>query len=288
MNKGRIRRSYYGVLARFDEQGDSFSLNVPHKNVWDSLCRLLVKRGFTVSPNPCYEQHYKPISKHHKLAIKGDVVVMLEITANSISCHIENRKNVWEDFHGMWEWEWDERYTPLTYLEKEALQLESKRITELFVYKGLTLEKLTSEMSPEECIIEGFRNNTHIHGIVNKLEDIKAHITEDSYDYQCNSNDANGKKILCGETKYFYDYNNLLQRGVVWHNINNMWWVICNGDLKNIAAFNLFDYSPTIRTKRPVNEKKIKALLSMFAERMEYERCAAIRDYWNRIRVESL
>ena len=59
-----------------------------------------------------------------------------------------------------------------------------------------------------------------------------------------NSTDRDGKQILNGDFKYFRSYNGYLYRGKVYHNINNMWWVIVDKrNVRNIAAHNLFDLS---------------------------------------------
>ena len=49
-----------------------------------------------------------------------------------------------------------------------------------------------------------------------------------------------------GETKYFRDWSGYLLRGKVYHNINNMWWVLlADGKVRNVACFDLFDLKET-------------------------------------------
>lgn len=65
--------------------------------------------------------------------------------------------------------------------------------------------------------------------------------TAESY----NNKDRDGKEICNGQIKYFRDFNGYLARGKVYHNINNMWWVIVNREkIRNIADFQLFDLTP--------------------------------------------
>ena len=145
-------------------------------------------------------------------------------------------------------------------------------------------EKYNHEFIPEdysftaeEYIINNLKTNSHIHGKVTCLEDIKKSITEDSYDYQHNSNDANNKKIICGELKYFYNYyNRRMFCGIVWHNINNMWWVIVNGVKYNVASFNLFDFDKNLPKRKPASQGDIQRLLNKFESKKEYLRCHAI------------
>lgn len=78
------------------------------------------------------------------------------------------------------------------------------------------------------------------------------------YDHEQNSWDRDKRKIVCGETKYFRNSNGYLQRGVVYHNINNMWWVIYGPySLTNIACFHLFDPTAEDFAKRRDKEKRI-------------------------------
>ncbi|MED1786508.1 hypothetical protein P4V47_03125 [Brevibacillus laterosporus] len=70
------------------------------------------------------------------------------------------------------------------------------------------------------------------------------HYEEDKADKQPNYNatDKAGKRLRDGEVKYFRDRKGRLQRGVVYHNINNMWWVILNRfEFSSKACFELFD-----------------------------------------------
>ena len=57
-----------------------------------------------------------------------------------------------------------------------------------------------------------------------------------------NARDKNERKLKNGETKYFRDRKGRLKRGVIYHNINNMWWVVLNKfEYTNIASFDFFD-----------------------------------------------
>ena len=61
-----------------------------------------------------------------------------------------------------------------------------------------------------------------------------------------NSTDRDGNILRNGETKYFRDRNGYLMRGKVYHNINNMWWVLlAGGEVRNKACFELFDLKET-------------------------------------------
>lgn len=60
-----------------------------------------------------------------------------------------------------------------------------------------------------------------------------------------NGTDRDGKGLRNGETKYFRGYDGYLCRGRIYHNCNNMWWVITDKyTVRNIACFELFDLLP--------------------------------------------
>jgi hypothetical protein len=60
-----------------------------------------------------------------------------------------------------------------------------------------------------------------------------------------NAQDRDYKIIENGQIKYFRDQHGHLARGEVYHNINNMWWVVLNdAKARNIGSYELFDPKP--------------------------------------------
>lgn len=71
--------------------------------------------------------------------------------------------------------------------------------------------------------------------------------TQPSY----NGQDRDDKTLHNGDIKYFRHYNGRLYRGRVYHNINNMWWVIVDRfTVRNVACFELFDLTPEDSRRR--------------------------------------
>lgn len=280
-----ILRNYRNkVVLYFGHCGNNFSLDVPHYNKWLSIIRFLKKRGFSVKENETYKKHYSCLSKFHKIGFKKDVALLMEISASSITVEFGNIQNLWKDMaQSFWDDPNDERFTELNYLQTIAVKLEIKKLMQFCEKYNLNFVPEDSDLSPEERIINKLKINSHIHGKINCLNDIKDSITTDSYDWKHNSNDKNKKKIICGEVKYFYDYfNKRLSYGVVWHNINNMWWVICSGKLRNIASFDLFDYEKGLPSRKSVDENYISRLLEKYESEKNYKKCMNIQDYHKR------
>lgn len=276
----KIRTYKNSIFISFEKRGDNFTLKVPHYKKWLEIIKFLRNRGWNIGENKHYKEHYSCLSKYHKIGFKGGMALLMEIKSNGIDIEFGDIKNLWKDMpQSFWSNKLDERYSKLTYLEEIAVKLEIKKMIDFCSKYQLERIQTNENLTPEQRIIHDNKTNPHVHGKVECLNDIKLAITEASYNYKSNSDDKNKKKIICGETKYFYDYNNRLSYGVVWHNINNMWWVIAGGVLRNIVCWELFDYEAGLPKRKPVDENKINKLLKSFESKRDYRRCMAIQKY---------
>lgn len=257
--------------------------------IFKQVISFLRRRGFKVGVNPTIKEMYSSISKNHKIGYKKDIACLIEIYSDCVKIEFGHVKNLWKDLlQSFWSSKTDDRYTHLSYLEELAVKLEIKKTVYYAFKKGFVIEKNDSQKSPEEFIVDKLKINKHIHGNVTCLEDIKKDMTIDSYNYKNNSNDANGKKIICGEKKYYYDYRTKrIMYGYAWHNINNMWWVILGNKFKNIASFELFDYSPDMPRRKQLGYKelltKVQNVLKSTAEKRYFERCVKINNFLKKL-----
>ena len=290
-NLGHIRNyRENNIIINLNERGPNFTLEVPHKKMWLNTIAFLRRRGFKIKEIPYYKNGYgKSISMTNKHGNKGDVWCTLELNPSSIEIEFGNVKNLWSEEHNFWSWKNDSRYTELTYLEEKALKLEIIKLIKYLSRYDLTLLKPEWEMTEVEKIIDSSKRNRHIHGVVNSLNDIKLYMDERGSSR--NTLDKDDKHITCGEIKYFYD-NRLLQRGEVWHNINNMWWVFVGGKRRNVASSNLFDYVDGTPMKKELSHdeqiNKFAKLLKIAEENHDYDRCKTLynlmqteRTYYN-------
>ena len=197
---------------------------------------------------------------------------MLEIGNHSIKVEFGHIKNLWKDMpQNFWDNPNDTRHTKLNYLENLSIKLEINSLIKFCKKYNHKFLPDVNNLKPVDFIINKLSQNTHIHGKVTCLDDIKKSITKDSYDYLKNSNDKNGKKIICGDRKCFYDKKTKrLSIGVAWHNINNMWWIIVNDKLYNISSFDLFDYNPALPRRMKGNSRVLKLLLQDLVSRNQY------------------
>lgn len=96
-----------------------------------------------------------------------------------------------------------------------------------------------------------------------------------------NGLDRDKKEIHNGEIKYFRGYDGYLYRGRVYHNCNNMWWVITDKyTVRNIANFELFDLMPEDfrgRKKKPAVPEEYKNRVQELSKLKDKELIAELR-----------
>lgn len=272
--KNRIIQYGNKLFLDFEQRGENFTLKVPHKPVWDSIIRFLRNRGWTVGENPNYKEHYNQLTKYHKIGFKGAVAVLMEINPAQIEIHFGHVKNLWTGIaQSFWEkGDAFDRYNRLTYLEEKAVDLEIKKTLD-YCKKWASPEPMEWQMNAVERILNNEQVNKHIHGGATSLDHLKdlMHLQyANSYQSTHNLVDKNKKLIYCGETKYFYDEyrTKRLMRGIVYHNINNMWWVILPcGTLRNVACFQLFDWDPRLLKRKTLSDENQLKFLKNLAEK---------------------
>lgn len=270
------------IYIEFEEKADHFTpvSKYPHYNKWLKILNFLKLRGFEIK-TPKYYIDNNWGQSSHKIAIKSSngVAFCLEVSNWKIKVEFGHSKNLWEDGYHFWSL-YDDRATQLYYLESKAVENE---VNNLLSFLG-KYENHDVKLSAEQEIIKKLNENSHIHGKVTCLEDIKKSIESGvgKHNQGYNSKDKNGKQIICGDLKYFYDYSKgkRLSCGIAYHNINNMWWVITpDGDRRNIACFNLFDFNNQPRREQLTKEQKINRLeqeLKKYEECKNYIRCISI------------
>jgi hypothetical protein len=242
-----------------------------------NICKYFKKRGFNIGRDEEVFKQYPSIAKGHKYGIKNGLEFNSEPTGAGFKFDFyqnivfENSNGGKYDFDKYQKMPYRIKLTYRNEMLRLAKYLESKDV-EVFVKVPLTdIEK----------IIESDKQNTHIHGKnINCLDDIRVYMESESgsYNRNYNSKDKNGKQITCGEVKYFYDYyTKRLSRGIVYHHINNMWWVLVHGKSYNKASFDLFDLSPEIPTKKVLNKEaqinRMEKQLRLLESKRLYDKC---------------
>jgi hypothetical protein len=252
-----VRQHKNKVFVDFDERGDNFTLDVPHKNKWLNILSYLRRRGFNVGENPYYKEHYGILSKFRKSGTRGEVAVALNLNAGNIEIDFGHIKNLWDTNANFWD-DWHSNYVNLNYLEQKRYELEIHKFLQFLSKWNFEFEPDDRHLTDTEKIIACNKTNSHVHGgDIETLEDIGKYLEKHDHGMSRNGLDSNKKKIICGDTKYFYDSykNKRMMRGTAYHNINNMWWVMINGKRRNMASYELFDFSSDLPRRRQLSEQ---------------------------------
>lgn len=249
---------------------ESFQKPMVNKDICLEIFKHLKNRGWKVSEDSFVD---KLIRCDYKIAVKGSLFMEFETYPACIKIKIDIKNNLFPDSNNLRPEYHYEEYIKLSYLEKKARQLELLKLLEMFKPH---CSNICNELKPVhhiDFILRKESQNPHIHGGPKTLEGIKEYCDKDLPAYNSTSGD---KEILkCGEEKYFY-YRGVLSKGIIYHNINNMWWVLMGDDCTNIACFELFNYHPGLLKRKLPRAAKLEALIDKFQKKRHYQKCAAI------------
>lgn len=102
-----------------------------------------------------------------------------------------------------------------------------------------------------------YKQNEHVHGKGVGVFDVDS---SNISDY--NSTSSNNEKIQQGSMIWVRDYSGRWIYGRAFHNINNMWWVVCGKwDYYNVASFHIHTQKPSDLHVR-VSPQKVKDSLN--------------------------
>ena len=252
---------------------DSISISLHNKDRGDRdshypiLHRLLNSmkgRGFDVGKDPDIEKNYKILSKDHWYGCKGDLEFKasrypagwkIEFFQNVI---FENKAGGFYDF---------DKYEKMPFMIKLIFRNEARHIKEFLGALGcIDNTKKRYKLATEKIKFDYVDSCHYPQKSMEEFELSDLDGQTDKYSY--NHQDRDKKIIHNGELKYFRHWNGRLSRGIVYRNLNNMWWVITNKyELRNVADFDLFDPTPEdFKVRRLVKDKKPKEYLDRVKE----------------------
>lgn len=229
-----------------------------HYPIMHRLLNFMGSRGFEIGRDPEIQKHYKSLDKDRWYGKKGD----LEFVAKRYPRGFEfefYQNIVFKNSNGG-KYDFD-KFEKAPYLIKLQWINETKKMGEFLKSLGVADKSNPILKTAEDKIKYAFVESWHHpqKDMNFNLTDLDGTACESSY----NSMDRDKKTILNGQVKYFRYWNGRLMRGKVYHNINNMWWVILNDtEYTNIDSFELFD--PTeedFKLRRKARDRKPKEYL---------------------------
>jgi hypothetical protein len=235
------------------------------------LLGVLYRHGWQLGRDPHTDKHYKCIGKYHRRGRRGD----LEMKSDSCGRHVEikffqNVANV-ENRNGG-EYDFD-KLQKMPYLLRLRTQFEMAAIAAEAERLGFKFRRDRKPVDAMDFIRLKREKNPHA-----------GH--ERIYDYNCKSGD--GDLLEDGQFRCFYGYRGHLLGGTIYHNINNMWWVVTNpgGHPENVGSFRLFSWRPGLPRRRPYDPKgSIEGKLSAAVRSEDFERAIGLRDARDRLAI---
>lgn len=195
-------------------------------------------RGWKIQTDQSVLEMYPSIANDHFEGIKGDLKFKAE--RYPTGCEIEFYQDVNKKHRTSGKYDF-KKLKLMPYLIRCQFLVELNHISKLLVDSGFEDTSKPILKTAIEKVENHIGNSIH-----RGLDDKKI----PSYDAE----DKDGKRIRNGEVKYFRDHKGRLNRGVVYHNINNMWWTVLNQyEYTNLASFQLFDFDS--------EENKIKKVI---------------------------
>lgn len=215
--------------------------DIPHKHLWWELMNFLGKRGFDVFKDKRIEKNYKCLSSTHRQGKKGDLEFKSDVYPAGFK--IDFFQNIVVENSNGGEYDFD-KFDKMPYLIKKSFLNESNHIR-LFLEKHKITDDSKSELkSSEGKVFQHICEYRDMHHASDPFSSLEASVGHTSSN--CNNEDRDKKQLFNGDVKYFRDHKGNLNRCVVYHHINNMWFGIINKDRYiNSGSFEYFDCIPS-------------------------------------------
>lgn len=226
------------------------------KELFDTLIKLLGRSGFKMKADPDYTEHYRTISKYHRLAKNGALYCSARYytTGMEISFYPEYATG---NPHGPKYC--SNKFQQMNYLDQKHVELIQKKVRELLVSKGFEDRSKPVFSNAREQAEFNMRSCWHFYDY-DTNEGTHPYL-KDTASY--NGRDTDKKPLRNGMVKYFYDWDGTLKRGTIYYSLNSMWYVVLNKhSITQAQASDLFDYSPERCSKTYLHRHKINQMRS--------------------------
>jgi hypothetical protein len=231
-----------------DEGGRSFEKKSwLHYSVLHRILNFMKSRGFEIGRDPRIEQQFKCLTKDHWYGRKGDLEFKAERYPRGFKIEFFQNIVFVNPCGGYYDFD---KFEKMPYLIRLSMINTLNHIEKFMNSLGIT--KTHGKSANDFKLAEDKIKFHYVDSCHHEQKDMNFYLYEVKHnqpDYNCTDRDK--KRIENGQVKYYRDRNGRLKRGVVFHNINNMWWVKLNKlDYSNEACFNLFDPTPGDFAKR--------------------------------------
>lgn len=208
----------------------------PHWENFKDLMLFLGSIGFYVSEDKEIKKNFPSLNETHRAGGFDDLRFKAQYAPNRFE--IEFYQDIFHvnphggfcDFN---------KYKKMPYLIQKRYDWTLEKLLQYFEKCGYSIGFPENTCKGAAFIIHDYIRSRH--HPQEKWFSLKA-VDGQTAEYEMNGTDRDGNILRNGETKYFRDRSGYLLRGKVYHNINNMWWVLlADGQVRNVACFDLFD-----------------------------------------------
>lgn len=207
---------------------------------------LLNSLGFEIQTDQEVLKKYSTLVATHWEGCKGDLLFKSRIYPAGFELEFYQEVNTKNRNGGYYDFD---KYEMMPYLVKCEFNIIRKKIKELLDQEGFVDESEPDFKYAYDNVMHRIKSCCH-YKEGKELPEYEI----PSY----NAKDKNDKQIYNGQVKYFRGRKGRLMRGTVYHNINNMWWVILNDkEFTNEAAFHLFDLEDEEDKSRRIYSRKM-------------------------------
>lgn len=223
------------------------SIAVQEKNltVFCKIFDLLKERGFAIQTDQRILKEFPVLADSHFEGEKDGLKFKAEYYPAGFKFEFFQDINFENPHGGFYDFE---KLEKMPYLIRLTFMVTRKAICKLLELEGYTNTEKPHFKYAMDDVLYRIKDSCHY----KKGQDLMGYTPAESY----NNKDRDEKTLFNGQVKYFRGYDGRLRKGVIFHNINNMWWVILNKfEFTNIASFQLFDIKPGEKIPKRIQRK---------------------------------
>lgn len=250
----RIHDSSFGIWQD-NANDESF-----YTDVFKPLVANFKKRGWKVTADPETLKHYRSLSKFSRLAVKGDLHADIEIRGRNIAVQFWSEAAESGGNSNGKRYDFD-KLKRMPYLDRQRVLLAFHRMGAwLGAMAPVSITNTNAfALSPMERIEKGYAESPHT----------KEELGRPTWSGDYNRKTADGALLEHGQKVWFRNECGRFFHGAAYYNINNMWWVISGGVLRNKGSFELHANQPAdlrdklhTRIRREALERLLRKAIS--------------------------
>lgn len=245
------------------------------REFYDEIRMFMMNSGWTFHQDPRVKKHYRSIANNHHRGKRNDVHFISSCSGRHIEVKFFEDVARENQYGGQYT---NDKLKKMPYLRRLRTIVAIRQLRDFLLANGYTE---TSKVYPAEGYASVMQHRA-------ELEDFqgKDFYARERQAYNCT--DADKIEMHDGDVRYFWHWRGYIQRGVVYRNINNMWWVVTGPySYHNAANFELFTWNPAMGRRRKLSPEKIRKIigekLAKAIEQQKFERAIILRDLISKI-----